>query len=460
MPQTSGPSKTARRGPLYLQLGWFIRLRWVAALVVVIAAWADHHWFGIYPQRSAHVLLVGIAIAFYNALLWFSLRRLPVSRARRKLLLTMAWMQLLLDVTCLDLLIIWTGGVDSPLTPFIVLHMVFASILLSTRMAYASALLVTGLYLGALALSGHMPVRTEQYLVTAGRIITLFATVHLASHITQNLRVHRRRLLRQNRRVHTISAQLKRHQQAMIQHEKMVAMGQMAAGVTHEIANPLASMDSLLQLLQRKPDRIRPEAVQTLREQIERINQIIQQMKTFAHPENVQQQTAALNEVVEQSLHMVRFDARLKHVEVERQFSPDVGVLSFIPQALQQVMVNLIINALDAMAETPQPRLVVRTARHDGWCTIEVADNGTGIASEHMGRLFEPFFTTKPIGKGTGLGLSISYSLIQRQGGSITVRSHPGRGTSFIIRLPAGDDASRKREAPATPVAISEKPAS
>jgi C4-dicarboxylate-specific signal transduction histidine kinase len=459
MLQTRRPQK-GHRGPLSMQLGWFIRLRWVAALAVIVGAWADHHWFQLYPQRSAHMLLVGIAIAFYNALLWVTLQRLPARRGRRRLLLMLAWMQLLLDMSCLILLIIWTGGVQSPLTPFIVLHMVFASVLLSKMMAYASAIAVIAIYLASLSITRQGPVTTEDYLVTAVRIVTLLATVNLANHITQNLRTQRRRLLRQNRRVHAITAQLKHHQQAMIQHEKMVAMGQMAAGVTHEIANPLASMDSLLQLLQRKPDRIRPEAVQTLREQIDRINQIIQQMKTFAHPENVQQQTAALNEVVEQSLHMVRFDARLKHVEVERQFSPDVGVLSFIPQALQQVMVNLIINALDAMAETPQPRLVVRTARHDGWCTVEVADNGTGIASEHMGRLFEPFFTTKPVGKGTGLGLSISYSLIQRQGGSITVRSHPGRGTSFIIRLPAGDDASRKREAPAAPVAISEKPAS
>jgi C4-dicarboxylate-specific signal transduction histidine kinase len=255
-----------------------------------------------------------------------------------------------------------------------------------------------------------------------------------------------------------MTATLKQQQQAMIQHEKMVAMGQMAAGVTHEIANPLASMDSLLQLMLRKPDRVRPEALQTLREQIGRINQIIAQMKTFAHPADMQQQTVALNEVVDQSLHMLRFDARLKQVTVERVFSPDAGSLPLLPQALQQVLVNLIINALDAMSNTAQPTLTIRTERREGWCLIEVADNGTGISPEHMGRLFEPLFTTKPVGKGTGLGLSISYSLVQKQGGSISVHSQPENGTRFTIRLPIDSGASRNRERPADGVVISEKP--
>jgi C4-dicarboxylate-specific signal transduction histidine kinase len=217
-------------------------------------------------------------------------------------------------------------------------------------------------------------------------------------------------------------------------------------------------MDSLLQLMQRKPDRLRPDAIATLREQVDRINQIIQQMKTFAHPSDAQQQTVELNEIVAQSLHMLRFDKRLKAVAIEKQFAPDAGSLALLPQALQQVLVNLIINALDAMAQTPEPKLIVRTERREGCCLVEVIDNGTGVAPEHMGRLFEPFFTTKPVGKGTGLGLSISYSLIQKQGGSITVRSQTGAGTSFTIRLPIAQAASRKRESLAGQVAASEKP--
>src|SRR5205814_1737203 len=139
----------------------------------------------------------------------------------------------------------------------------------------------------------------------------------------------------------------------------------------------------------------------------------------------------------------------------DRQFDPKAGSLSLLPQALQQVLVNLIINAVDAMAETAQPKLTLRTERHEGWCEIEVADDGHGIRDEYMDRLFEPFFTTKPVGKGTGLGLSISYSLVQKQGGSISVRSQPGKGTAFMIRLPAGE-ASRPREEASKDVVASE----
>jgi C4-dicarboxylate-specific signal transduction histidine kinase len=170
------------------------------------------------------------------------------------------------------------------------------------------------------------------------------------------------------------------------------------------------------------------------------------------------EQTVDLNELVDQALHMIRFDKRLTDVKVERKFSPDAGRLSLLPQALQQVLVNLIINALDAMAQTPTPVLRVRTERREGWCVVEVSDNGAGIAHEHMGRLFEPFFTTKPVGKGTGLGLSISYSLIQKQGGSITVQSHLGKGSSFTVRLPIRCQSSRSREAETGGVVISEKP--
>jgi C4-dicarboxylate-specific signal transduction histidine kinase len=289
-------------------------------------------------------------------------------------------------------------------------------------------------------------------------MIVILVTVFLANHIMQGLRQQRRRLLRQNRRIRAMSRQLKRHQRAMTQQEKMVALGQMAAGVTHEIANPLASMDSLLQLMQRRPERIRPDAIGVLREQIERINQIIHQMKTFAHPIDTQRETVELNHVVDEAVHMLRFDQRMKHIRIDRHYSETVGAIPLLPQALQQVIVNLIVNALDAMTDLPEPVLTVRTERREGSCLVEIADNGTGIDPEHMSRLFEPFFTTKAVGKGTGLGLSISYSLVQKQGGSITVRSQPGKGASFTIRLPAGNEGSRKREEAGPGAITSENP--
>jgi two-component system, LuxR family, sensor kinase FixL len=232
---------------------------------------------------------------------------------------------------------------------------------------------------------------------------------------------------------------LRRHQEAMIQHEKMAAMGQMAAGVAHEISNPLASMDSLLQLLQRQPARITPENIHVLRQQVERITHIVRELTAFAHPSGAGWSTIPLGDIVRGALDMVRFDHRIRHVTISCQCD-DTEPVRVMPQSLQQVLVNLILNALDAVKDSPDPQLILKThapAAKDGWRTIEVTDTGHGIAPEHLSRIFEPFFTTKPVGKGTGLGLSISYSLIERHGGRFEVSSTPGKGTTFRIHLPA-----------------------
>jgi C4-dicarboxylate-specific signal transduction histidine kinase len=222
----------------------------------------------------------------------------------------------------------------------------------------------------------------------------------------------------------------------MIRQEKIVALGQMAAGVAHEVMNPLANMDGLLQLAQRKPERMNADAIPKLREQIARINTIIQQMRSLVHPADGQSQRLPLNEVISQAIDMVRIDARARRVGIAADLAGDVGLVLIRPQALQQVVVNLLLNSLDALAEIPEPRLAVKTSRKDRWYVIEVIDNGIGIKPEHLHRVFEPFFTTKPVGKGTGLGLSISYNLIQRLGGMIDVTSQVGVGTTLTIHLP------------------------
>ena len=275
----------------------------------------------------------------------------------------------------------------------------------------------------------HMP-------ILLGWALMLASTVFLANHVTQNMRRHRQRVLQQNRRIRGMSDQLRRQGQAMIQHEKMVAMGQMAAGVAHEITNPLASMDSMLQLLQRKPDRITGDSADKLREQVTRISNIVRQLTQFAHPPEAQWQTMSVGDLVEQSLQMVRFDQRIRQVRLDVRISPQAQLVLAQPQAIEQVLVNIILNALDAMTGVTEPRLEIRAGCHDGECRIEIADNGHGIAAENMNRLFEPFFTTKPVGKGTGLGLSISYSMVRQHGGRIEVQSQPNQGARFTICLP------------------------
>ena len=427
--------QTQYRRPLFAQMRWFIRLRWVAASSVVVAALI--YWLiAADLARGRLFLIVGLAIFAYNVIHWLLLHRWSRLSKEPAPLVLMAWMQIVLDLASLTLLTLDSGGVSSPLLGLFVFHMVFASLLLPQTMAFGGAAVAVAMLGGALFFTKEFPREIAGRLILAGWVVTLLLTVYVANVITRDLRQHRRRLIRKNHHIRQIKNQLQRQQQAMVQQEKLAGLGQMAAGVAHEISNPLASMDSVLQLMQRKPEKINAQNIETLRQQVQRIHRTVQQMTAFAHPVDHQWRTTPVNQVVDESLKLVRLDGRARRTRFVQDLSPDTGAMPLLPQALQQVLVNLLLNALDATADTAEPTLSVRTARSEKWCVIEVGDNGHGISPENKQRLFEPFFTTKPVGKGTGLGLWISYSLIRRQGGDIQVRSEQGAGATFTLRLP------------------------
>jgi signal transduction histidine kinase len=441
--------KADRQYALALELAWFIRLRWIAGAAVALSGALDRfvlRWHAM----SAQVFFLGVIILLYNAALLWSLKaQRPLKRSH---LLRLAVAQILLDLVCLALLTGWTSGLRSPILGFFVFHMVFASLLLPQALAYGSAVAAIGLLAGSLAWNGQIPSTHADTLILVGFGLTLLMTVGLTNHITRDLRQQRRRLARQNKRMRAMARRLWLNQRAMIRQEKIVALGQMAAGVAHEVMNPLANMDGLLQLALHKPERMNAEAISKLREQIARINAIVQQMRSLVHPAEGQPQRLPLNDVVAQSIEMVRIDSRAKRLGIQADLAPNVGPVLIRPQALQQVLVNLLLNSLDALADVRQPTLVVKTSRSDRWYVIEVIDNGIGIKPEHLNRVFEPFFTTKPVGKGTGLGLSISYNLIQRLGGMIDVTSQLGVGTTLTIHLPVPE-----AETAATPAESAER---
>lgn len=421
---------------LMVRLRWFVRLRWLAGAGVIIGALLDHFWLH-WLSSSLTIGMVGVVILIYNITFrhWVDHRRFTPQLGR-----TTAWMQIVLDLGVLSFLTLQTGGVNSPLLGFFVFHMVFASILLPRHTAYAGALMSVVLVMLGLVTSGQwdtpMALPFHSQLVISGWSLSLFLTVYLANSITQSLHHQRRRLMTQNRRVRAMTQRLQAQQMTMLQHEKMVAMGQMAAGVAHEIANPLANIDSMLQLAIRNPERMSQEKIEQMRQQTVRIREILSQLTSFAHPTDQQWQTMPIIDLVEMGLAMVRFDRRHRKVTIERNYSPTPCVLRIQPHAMQQVIINLMINAIDAVSEVAQPRLIVSTQCMGSECHISVTDNGIGISPENLSHLFEPFFTTKPVGKGTGLGLAISFSLVERQGGRIDVKSAPGKGTTVTIALP------------------------
>jgi len=235
-----------------------------------------------------------------------------------------------------------------------------------------------------------------------------------------------------------LNLELENHQSQLIQNEKMAAVGRMAAGVAHEIANPLANMDGLVQLVERNPSRLQsPETPGHLREQVARITQIVGLLKDFAHPLESDRQTISVDKLVESAIKLIQFDRRHQQVSIQNQLARPCCHVNVNPHAIQQVLINLILNALDAAKDDTDHSVIVSSMCTDmNECQIMIQDNGTGIRASDLDHIFEPFFTTKPTGKGTGLGLSISYNLVQHNGGRVEVSSEESRGTVVSIILP------------------------
>lgn len=421
---------------LYTQLRWLMRLRWVACAVIVVVGLLNWGLFGLY-ERSLLPIVAGLLLAAFNALMWWMDHKLPRLHERLVLLSTIASVHLVIDLGFLVVLTLWTGGVESPLIGFFMFHMVFASLLQPRTRAYLTAALTIATLAAGLWYTGQWPSTPRDSLAGIGWGITLIVTVYLANRITRAMYKREVARDRQNRRLRNLMDQLRTQHEVLVHQDKMAAMGQLAAGVAHEITNPLANMDSVLQLIQRNPKSPRPEMVSALREQVQRINRTVRQLTAFAHPGDGRLELVAVNDVVRASMEMLAYDRRLRNVKVETLLDESVGSTRMNPHATGQVLANLLRNALDAMEDVSDPRLVVRTRRSGDDYLIEITDTGGGILPEHQEKIFEPFFTTKSVGRGTGLGLSISVKLMREQGGKIEMTSQPGVGTSFVVRIPA-----------------------
>lgn len=235
--------------------------------------------------------------------------------------------------------------------------------------------------------------------------------------------------------------EIRRGQEQLIQQEKMAALGLLAAGVAHEIGNPLTAISSIAQLLHhRTQDETVRKQTALILAQIDRISRIVREMADFARPRPSETSPTDLNELLRGALQLARYDRRAREIKVETELADDIPSLLLIPDQVFQVFFNLILNAIDAMpgGGTLTLRSGLAGARDEAGSAVavEVEDTGSGISAEHLGRIFEPFFTTKAPGAGTGLGLSVSYSIMQAIGGRIEVTSTEGRGSIFRAVFP------------------------
>ena len=286
---------------------------------------------------------------------------------------------------------------------------------------------------------------------------------------TSDLAAANIQLAREQEELTELLGKVEEAQQQLLQSEKMAAIGQLAAGVAHEINNPVGFVNSNLGTLKTYvgqllnvitayetgvPEDIAaarnkadieflrddlPSLVAESQEGLGRVTKIVQDLKDFSHVDQAEHQRADLNAAIESTLNVVWNELKYK-AEIVRELG-DIPAVACVPAQINQVFMNLLVNAAQAIEH--QGKIFVRSGAENNQAWFEIEDTGQGMSEEVRNRIFEPFFTTKPVGKGTGLGLSISYDIIvKKHGGNLDVRSTPGKGTCFRIWLPIDGKAS------------------
>jgi signal transduction histidine kinase/CheY-like chemotaxis protein len=248
------------------------------------------------------------------------------------------------------------------------------------------------------------------------------------------------------RKVEARTRELRAAQEQLLQSEKLASIGQLAAGVAHEINNPMGVIlgfaQGILKTLPQDDSLRRP--LTTMEKESLRCKRIVQNLLDFAHYSEPTPHLTNINELLDASCELVEHQISLQNVKLFKDYDPALPSIMADLHQLQQVFINVMLNAYQAMPDGGSLRLTTRTVGSE--LQVTLADTGSGILPENVQRIFDPFFTTKEVGEGTGLGLSVSYGIIKAHGGDIEVESQVGKGTTFVIKLPIDKSKADERQ--------------
>jgi len=235
-----------------------------------------------------------------------------------------------------------------------------------------------------------------------------------------------------------MNSELQKTQDQLIISEKLASVGRLAAGVAHEIGNPLSIINGYLEILAKSPnlDERQKDLTARVESELKRINQIIRELLDYSRPPSDQVETVDLNAVILETLKLIEMQKGFNKITPELELARNLPSIQAGRNQLKQVLVNVFLNALDAMQDGGTLKLKTyeqNSGAHE--IVAEVSDTGTGIPRQNLSRIFDPFFTTKEPGKGVGLGLSISLKLMQVMNGKIEVDSEPGKGSTFKLKF-------------------------
>lgn len=231
----------------------------------------------------------------------------------------------------------------------------------------------------------------------------------------------------------------------LFQSAKMASLGVMAGGIAHQLRNPLGAASAAAQLMLREPDNkaLGRQCAQKIYEGIKRASAIIESLLRFARPDSGALGEIEINEVISDTVAMLRHQANLSQVQVDVDLMTDLPTVNAHPSAMQQAFTNLFLNACQAMSSGGSLKIRSRRSAIPDLIAVDFADTGCGIPPENLSKIFDPFFTTRPVGQGVGLGLTIAYGILEQHGGRIQVRSTVGVGSTFTVLLPASAGGSK-----------------
>jgi two-component system, NtrC family, sensor histidine kinase HydH len=256
----------------------------------------------------------------------------------------------------------------------------------------------------------------------------------LTGTVTDRGRKQRADLERTTQRLTEVYQQLQDNFEQMKRAERLFALGQLSAGLAHEIRNPLASIAGAAGILQRNLQRERKDAecLEIISKECQRLTGLVTQFLDFARPRTPQYQTTDFHVVIDSVMELAAHAVGKSQVELRQEISPNLALVECDPELLKQVLLNLIINAIQAT--TGGGEVLVSAGLRKNRLLIEVRDEGCGISGADRDRIFDPFFTTKE--NGTGLGLSVTHQIVEQHGGILTAEANPGKGMTFSVSLP------------------------
>jgi len=446
---------------LLVRLKWFVQLRWLFLLGLATALFFAVKVFGL-GMNLTPILIVVIAVVIYNFVFYFlhrSRNRHPEREVTLRGLRIEANLQIGLDLLSLIFLVHFTGGIENPFIFFFVFHMLLGSILLAGRDIWFHAIFTITILFILLGLSYFNILSHHQIEGFASEELwsnvpylwagilsfgtTILMAVYMTNSIARSLR-HREgelfftknQLENQSKKLEQANMELIRQQNLLVQSEKLASLGKLSAGIAHELNNPLTGILSFSHFIKEEcteQSRLQHDIDIVIRE-TNRCKVIIKGLLDFARQSKPEKKSGDIIQLLNKVISLVENHKDFKNIEIVKHFPEELMEIMYDKDQIQQVFMNLMVNAQEAMPDGGALHVSVRISMDMEYVVIRFRDSGTGITEENMKKIFDPFFTTKETG--TGLGLSIILGIIENHEGKLEADSELGKGATFTVKLP------------------------